>query len=518
MGVSVWACKQTRVLNNNVHGALRNGIYVGADTTGLSSDITVSGNKVYDTVRENQYHNMGTGGWAGALVVAYTDRATINDNRIYQNDGEGLISLRSNYATVHGNEIFDNFSVELYIDNAKYVRADGNLIYSTGNTRYFRNGYPSAGIAVANETNTIMNPASDNTIVNNIVVGTRWGFYYGNWESGGGLKNTKIANNTFYGTVQAIINIEPDTHVNNVVQNNIFYQVGSPTPTNVGAGGVTYRNNLWYGGSAGAATGIGDVIGDPKFVNGGGRTAADYKLTSTSRALGMALDLTSIVDKDYFGTTRTLPLDIGSHQFSSGLLDKIAPTVPLNVNASGGDATSIMLTWTASTDDVGVTGYIVTRDGVEVATVSTPTWTDRNVVADKLYAYAVQAVDAAGNRSALSVSLSVAWSSSAATSDGDAPSRPKNLRGTATATTISLDWNPSMDNVGVTGYRIYRDGVRIATISNGTVYTDTNVQPGQTYTYEVEATDAAKNASLRSNPLTIKAATPATSRSRSVRH
>src|SRR5690348_3796527 len=96
IGILGWAAKQTRILNNDVHDAVRGGIWVGADTTGFSSDITVSGNSVHNTVLENQYHNMGGGGWAGAVVVSVTDRATITGNRIWNNDGEGLISLRSN--------------------------------------------------------------------------------------------------------------------------------------------------------------------------------------------------------------------------------------------------------------------------------------------------------------------------------------------------------------------------------------------------------------------------------------
>ncbi|MEO8380449.1 MAG: right-handed parallel beta-helix repeat-containing protein [Acidobacteriota bacterium] len=506
IGISLWYAKQTRVLDNVVHGAVRNGIYVGADATGIVSDITVSGNTVYDTVLENQYHNMGGGGWAGAVVVALCDRATITNNRIRNNDGEGLISLRSNNALIQDNEISDSFSVELYIDNARYVTANRNLIYSTGNTRYFRDGYPAAGIAVANETSANMNPSSDNVFSNNIVVGSRWGFYYGSFESGGGLRNTKVLNNTFYGSKQAILQIEDDAgHTNSTIQNNIFYSTGSPTPQYAGTNGVTYRNNLWYGTTAGAAAGTGDVFANPALANAGGLTAADYRIKLGSAAIAKALDTSSVVSTDYFGTLRVSPFDIGAHQFSTGLVaDTLAPAVPANLRASGGTSTSLNLAWDAASDNVAVTGYTVYRNGAVVATVSAPGWTDPAVNEALLYTYQVQAFDAAGNRSALSATLSMAWSASNGGTDTTAPTAPANLRGNASsATATDLWWDNASDNVGVVAYRVFRDGVLVGTVTTA-AFSDAGLLASTSYTYHVTAIDAAGNVSVRSNKYVIK--------------
>jgi parallel beta-helix repeat protein len=447
---------------------------------------------------------MGNGGWAGAVVVSYCDRATITNNRIRNNDGEGLISLRSNYATISDNEISDSFSVELYIDNARFVTATRNLIYSTGNARYFRNGYPAAGIAVANETNTIMNPASDNVFSNNIVVGTRWGFYYGSFETGGGLRNTQVVNNTFYGTKQAILEIDDDTHANSLVENNIFYSVGTPAPSHAGTNGIAYRNNLWYGTTSGAAAGAADVFANPMFANAGGLTAADYKIKLGSAAIGTALDATSLVGTDYFGARRAQPFDIGAHQLSTGAIaDLLAPTVPANLRAAGGNADSVHLNWNPATDNVGVTGYTVVRNGVAIATTATPTWIDTTVAEETVYAYQVQAVDAAGNRSALSEVLSVAWSSSKAISDVIAPQRPARVTAGATSTTTaSIAWTAATDNVGVVAYEVYRDNVRIGTV--GTLsFDDSGLNAGTAYAYYIVAVDAAGNKSERSNKVSV---------------
>ena len=513
IGISLWYAKQIRVLDNVVHGAVRNGIYAGADAMGLVSDITISGNTVYDTVQENQYHNMGGGGWAGAVVVALCDRATITNNHIYHNDGEGLISLRSNYALIEDNEISDNFSVELYIDNARYVTANRNLIYSTGNTRYYRDGFPAAGIAVANETAANMNPSSDNVFSNNIVVGSRWGFYYGNWESGGGLKNTKVVNNTFYGSKQAILEIEDDAHVNSLVQNNIFYSTGSPAPRYAGTNGVAYRNNLWYGTTAGAAAGTGDVFADPKLVNAGGLAGTDYKISTGSAAMATAQDASSLVATDFFGAPRTTPYDIGAHQLSSGMADTQAPSAPANLRPNGGTATSVTLVWDASSDNTGVTGYTVLRNGSVVATVSSTSWTDTTVGEGTIYAYQVQASDAAGNRSALSSTLTLAWSSSPAGADTTAPSKPASLGGTATSSsTASLWWTASTDDVAVVAYRVFRDGKLVGTVTSP-AFADAGLKAGTKYTYFVTAIDAAGNVSVKSSGYTLVTSPAARGRS-----
>jgi hypothetical protein len=82
---------------------------------------------------------------------------------------------------------------------------------------------------------------------------------------------------------------------------------------------------------------------------------------------------------------------------SSG--DTQAPTTPTGLTAGTATATSVPLTWSPATDDVGVTGYDVLRDGRAVATSATPSYTDTGLAADTSYTYAVRARDAAGNLS-----------------------------------------------------------------------------------------------------------------------
>ncbi|MGH8511113.1 MAG: fibronectin type III domain-containing protein, partial [Gammaproteobacteria bacterium] len=81
-------------------------------------------------------------------------------------------------------------------------------------------------------------------------------------------------------------------------------------------------------------------------------------------------------------------------------------------------------------------------------------------------------------------------------SDTTAPSGPTGLTGVASASQVSLSWNASTDNVGVTGYRVYRDGTQIAAPASNS-YIDGNLVPG-TYSYTVAAVDAAGNVSKQS--------------------
>ncbi|WP_424637270.1 discoidin domain-containing protein [Embleya sp. AB8] len=82
--------------------------------------------------------------------------------------------------------------------------------------------------------------------------------------------------------------------------------------------------------------------------------------------------------------------------------------------------------------------------------------------------------------------------------DTTPPSAPTALRVTGTTPTgVSLSWTASTDNVGVTGYDVLRDGVRVGT-STGTTYTDTGLTTGVAYSYTVRARDAAGNVSAPS--------------------
>ncbi len=87
--------------------------------------------------------------------------------------------------------------------------------------------------------------------------------------------------------------------------------------------------------------------------------------------------------------------------------------------------------------------------------------------------------------------------------DTQAPSAPTNIQASATSgTQVTITWSGSNDNVGVLGYRIYRNGTEIATTIDLS-YADIDLPQASTYTYFVTAFDAAGNNSSSSNTIAV---------------
>jgi chitodextrinase len=182
--------------------------------------------------------------------------------------------------------------------------------------------------------------------------------------------------------------------------------------------------------------------------------------------------------------------------------DTTRPSAPTNLTATPVSGTRVDLNWTAATDNVGVTGYRIFRNGspTPIGTVggATTSYADTTVVPATAYSYTVTAVDAAGNESLLSNS------DSATTPDTVPPSTPPNLHTTAvSATSVELAWEAASDNVAVTSYKVWRDGQVVATVGEVTSYVDGGVAPTTHYVYTVQARDGAGNLSELSNATAV---------------
>ncbi|WP_052092075.1 alpha-amylase [Paenibacillus sp. FSL H7-0357] len=186
-------------------------------------------------------------------------------------------------------------------------------------------------------------------------------------------------------------------------------------------------------------------------------------------------------------------------------VDTIAPSVPANLagNLSSGTPKTITLSWGASTDNIGVADYQITRKAgtsTETFTVNVTTFIDSTVTEGTTYKYQVRARDAANNFSANSNEVIIETS---AGTDTEAPSVPASLISTGkTTSTVSLSWAASTDNVAVAGYDIYRGAVKAGT-STTPAFTDTGLAEETSYTYTVKAFDAANNFSAASAELTV---------------
>lgn len=93
-------------------------------------------------------------------------------------------------------------------------------------------------------------------------------------------------------------------------------------------------------------------------------------------------------------------------QTVTGVPDATAPSIPTGLTATAVSVSQINLSWTASTDNVAVTGYKVFRDSVQIATSTLTTYSDTGLSHSTTYSYTVAAFDTAGNVSAESASSS----------------------------------------------------------------------------------------------------------------
>ncbi|MBI2354097.1 MAG: hypothetical protein HYV06_03550 [Deltaproteobacteria bacterium] len=186
--------------------------------------------------------------------------------------------------------------------------------------------------------------------------------------------------------------------------------------------------------------------------------------------------------------------------------DTVPPSAPANLATSSVTDKSVNLTWTASTDNIAVTNYWVYRDGEKIGQTQGTAFSDTTVTAGSSFSYLVRALDAAGNVSQASAAITVATPAVQPAGDKTAPSAPGNLKVTTfdDRRDVSLAWDAATDNVGVSGYSVYRNGILIGQSATVTTFVDTTTEPATTYTYQVEAFDAAGNRSAQNSGVTIK--------------
>jgi chitodextrinase len=160
-------------------------------------------------------------------------------------------------------------------------------------------------------------------------------------------------------------------------------------------------------------------------------------------------------------------------------------------------ANYVRLNWTAATDNVGVAGYRVYRDGNLVGSTGELTYVDAGLAASTTYQYEVRAYDATLN-------VGPGAASSVTTTALELvriPSMPAALRATVqNRRSVRLTWKASTDDVGVVGYDVFRNGSKIGS-TTATFIVD---RPGRgRFTYRVRARDADGNVSKLSLPVTV---------------
>jgi hypothetical protein len=333
-GIEVIHGQNIRIANNYVHNTDGMGIRVRGylssipgewDTTKKSANIVIRNNQVEWTNLSNSGANKGQN-WGAAIQAMNAHNVTVVGNKIARNFGEGLGMVMVKDGYVRGNTLENNFSVQLYLDNASNTRVQGNFIYEDGNREFWRNNAPAVGIGLANELYQLS--AGDRPeqyhlnelkIFNNVVVGGSHSVSYGTWggiHNGSGynpkgIKNSILANNTFYGAQYELIKISADSNTRNLeVVNNIVNGRSGQRALAIGdRSGISFRANLWSPGLQEIIAHPNDVQASPRLKSPGGRRYQDYALTSASPAIDAGLRLPEL-------NNLTKP-DLGAIEFST---------------------------------------------------------------------------------------------------------------------------------------------------------------------------------------------------------
>ena len=312
---------------------------------------------------------------------------------------------------------------------------------------------------------------------------------------------------TFTGTINSATGIVSGTWTNS------YYGIGGSISGSMNTTTASYAGNYsgnYSGGdsgtwattisSTGALTMTGYSNNLQSAVTGSGQVSSNGSLIITAGSVstgaifyGTISPLTGAVSgtwtNSYYGIS-------GSFSGSAATLDTTAPSVPSGLTANAISANQINLSWTASTDNVGVTAYKVYRGGTLLAMLGNVTnYSDTGLTASTGYSYTVAACDAANNCSAQSTAASA---TTQAVPDTQAPTVPSGLVATPVGSwQIYLSWNASTDNVGVTSYSIFRNGT-LAGTSATTNFSDSGLTLSTSYSYTVAACDAALNCSAQS--------------------
>ncbi|MEI8290589.1 MAG: right-handed parallel beta-helix repeat-containing protein [Verrucomicrobiota bacterium] len=278
---------------------------------------------------------------------------TIRGNTVsYIGKGEGILTWMTDRTLIESNVVYDCGAENIYISDARNTLCRNNLSYRTTND-IARKDFHRQMLRLSDEEVTWPR-SSGNLVINNLFLNSSTNNAFLDafaWTRDGtegtAMFGDVIANNTF-------VNVELDTgpwrnqgqHVASVIQNNIFYRTDGRSLAKIpNKAGLTFSHNLWSGTPPENASGIGDLIGDPKLAGTGqtgpGQLTRDYfALRPDSPALGKGASLYG-VNAGYNVTSEITPINIGAYLTGNPFrYSTNAATYPLTILGNPADATT----------------------------------------------------------------------------------------------------------------------------------------------------------------------------------
>ncbi len=314
-------CADLGGTHNTLRGSVVHDCYdMGIFTDG--QDETIIGNTVYHASLKNRSLTM-TGGWASGIKVRVGgSRIAIIGNRTFNNYGEGIAVTRGVTVNVVANVSYDNYSDNIYIDNSSSVLVARNFVFNHPNNGFSPNGVPANNISIGEEYYAGWGAQLSNIrVINNISFNGSHGVLFSGNSSGtpgGGLKNSVIAFNTLWGSINSEIYIVYDTgQSGNLIANNIVQEPVGKLVLLTNPSGVAFTHNFWVNVLPPLyARGAGDRAGNVRLATAPGYSAATFQLSSASPAINAGSAVWGVVN-DFAAYSRPTGSanDMGAYEF-----------------------------------------------------------------------------------------------------------------------------------------------------------------------------------------------------------
>ena len=503
--------------------------------------------------------------WDGFTLAPYTDvriQSSSNitvENLLIDKGGTPSTGGTGNYDGIRVEEANDlvirnNTIRNVYYTGDTHQNAACIKLYDTQNSRVYNNDLSNCNVGIYDKENGVSNihelnyihdiyylavlfngftssrcgacPVQNNVVRNNVVVNALGGVNFGLADTARD-GNMAVYNNTFYGVPLGIIeytDLPGMRFYNNIINlnavpsgfNNVSVKTNAvPSTANLLSDYTNYRApSTPYAGfyTTGFETltqwqsrgfDLNSITTDPLFVGplAGTPPATAFQLQSSSPARNAGR---------VGGVSTGAPVNMGAYITGSEIIgvegamvppptDTTPPSTPTGLTATAISSSQINLSWTTSTDNVGVTGYRVYRAGVQIATPTTTSYSDTGLFPSTTYTYTVVAVDAAGNVSAQSSSVSATTTATTDTTPPtvsiSSPTSDSTVSGTVTVSAIASD------NVGVAGVQFLLNGLNLGTEDTASPYSvswNTVTAANGFHTLTARARDSAGNTTTSS--------------------
>jgi chitodextrinase/flagellar hook assembly protein FlgD len=234
----------------------------------------------------------------------------------------------------------------------------------------------------------------------------------------------------------------------------------------------------------------------------------NYEIYINGKFLALTSNITYkienlLLDTEYKFSIRAVDVEKNRSPYSTLLVtrtqpDPVPPTQPTNLSYADLETISVLVRWSPAIDDEWLAGYQIYVGDTLVGTSKINVFAIKNLLPETEYRISVKAIDSSGNLSESSENLLITTPP-----DVSPPFTPEELRASEiTATSLKLQWKPSVDDVAVVRYEVYMNDTLVHTTeTNGIAITA--LSASTSYKFNVLAVDAAGKKSTLSSPLQV---------------